>query len=233
MPPGLLGRRIAETPIAVVDFETTGLSPGQDRVVEVSVVRIDPDQPPKHVLDSLVKPNRRVTGTEIHGLTDADVADAPTFAELASDFLMATSGCVVAAYNMTFDIGFLQYELSQVGVRGELPHLCLMYMQPLLGLGDRCALSIACQRFGIPFAGKHHAAEDSWAAAQLFQRYIARMHEEGIDTFGQLRERKAYKFLDSLLHVPAEWSLVTGNCQHKRRIVRPQPVGSQVHNPAT
>ena len=139
MPPAMLGRRIAETPIAVIDFETTGLSPGHDRVLEVSIVRVDPGQAPRHVLDSLVKPNRRVTGTEIHALTDADVADAPTFPELASDILMATSGCVLAAYNASIDLGFLQYEMSQLGVRPALPYLCLMYMQPLLGLGDRCA----------------------------------------------------------------------------------------------
>jgi hypothetical protein len=198
----------------------------------LSVVRIDPGQPPRHLLDSLVKPNRRVSGTEIHGLTDADVADAPTFPELASDFLMAISGCVVAAYNTNVEIAFLHYELVQTGVRGIPPHLCLMHMRPLLGLGDRCALSVACQQFDIPFAGKHHAAEDSWAAAQLMERYLAHMREAGIDTFGQLRARKAYKFLDSLLQLPTEWNLVTGNCRHKRRTMRPQPVGSLAQNSA-
>jgi DNA polymerase-3 subunit epsilon len=232
MAAGLLDRRIAETPVAVVDLKTTGISPGQDRVVEVSVVRIDPGQPARHVLDSLVKPNRKMAGTEIHGLTDADVADAPTFAELASDFLMSISGRVVAAYNAGIQVGFMQHELGQVGVRPALPHLCLMYMQPLLGIGERCALSIACQRLNIPYAGNHHAAQDSWAGAQLFERYGTKMRDLGIETFGQLRERKSYPFLESLVNAPAEWSLVTGNYPHKKRVMRPQPLHSAAQNPA-
>ena len=47
---------VAQTPIAVFDFETTGLNPGYDRVVEVSVIRIDPGRPPRLVLDTLVNP---------------------------------------------------------------------------------------------------------------------------------------------------------------------------------
>jgi DNA polymerase III epsilon subunit-like protein len=232
MPGGLLDRRIAETPIAVVDFKTTGHSPGQDRVVEVSVVRIDPGQPAKPVLNSIVKPNRKIAGTEIHGLTDADVTGAPTFAELASDFLMSISGCVVAAYNASVQVGFMQYELGQMGVHSATPHLCLMYMQPLLGMGERCALSVACQRLGINYAAKHHAAEDSWAGAQLFDRYSTRMRELGIETFGQLRKDKSYPFLESLVNEPAEWSLVTGNYPHKQRVMRPQPLHSASQNPA-
>ncbi|HEX4145746.1 MAG TPA: 3'-5' exonuclease [Pirellulales bacterium] len=231
MPPGLLGRRVADTPIAVIDLATTGLSPGQDRVVELSVVRVDPGQPPRHVLDSLVKPNRKVTGTEIHGLTDADVADAPTFADLAPDLLMATSGCVVAGYNVGADMRFLGHELGQLGILETPPHLCLMYMQPLLGLGERCALSVACQRLGIPFSATNHASGDSWAAAQLLQHYFARMHEQGIATFGDLRERKPYKFLDSLLNVPPEYSLATGRCSPKRRTMKPQRPGDQRPSP--
>src|SRR5437899_8402986 len=95
---------IAETPVAVLDFETTGLSPGRDRVVEVAVVRVEPGQPPRLVLDTLVNPRRRMACTEIHGITDADVADAPEFAEIADDLQAAIGGCALAAYNVYFDL---------------------------------------------------------------------------------------------------------------------------------
>jgi DNA polymerase-3 subunit epsilon len=62
-PAGLLDREIAATPIAVVDFETTGLYAGEDRVVEVAVVRIEPGGRPEVVLDTLVHPRRRVGAT--------------------------------------------------------------------------------------------------------------------------------------------------------------------------
>jgi len=79
MAQGIYTRPIDDTPIAIIDFETTGLTAGADRVVEVSVVRVDPGQEPRLVFDTLVNPHRRVSATEIHGISDADVADAPSF----------------------------------------------------------------------------------------------------------------------------------------------------------
>ena len=88
---GIGSKCINDSPIAVVDFETTGLTPGVDRVVEVSVVRLNPGEVPQLVLDSLVNPMRPVAATEIHGITDADVASAPTFKEIAGDLIAALS----------------------------------------------------------------------------------------------------------------------------------------------
>ena len=68
---GIKDRRIAETPVAIIDFETTGLTAGFDRVIEVSVVRVDPGEQPRLVFDTLVNPHRPVAATEIHGITDA------------------------------------------------------------------------------------------------------------------------------------------------------------------
>ena len=89
---GITDHSVTGTPVAVFDFETTGLNPGYDRVVEASVIRIDPGQAPRLVFDTLVNPRRRVSATEIHGITDADVADAPEFDEITGDFLTAISG---------------------------------------------------------------------------------------------------------------------------------------------
>ena len=111
MPAGGINEKVvAETPISVLDLETTGLNAGGDRVVEVSVVRMEPHQEPKLVLDTLVNPDRHVTATEIHGITDADVTDAPTFAMIAGDLVRAMAGSVVAAYNVYFDMRFLEFD---------------------------------------------------------------------------------------------------------------------------
>ena len=88
---GILERRIASTPIAILDFETTGLTPGIDRVVEASVVRIDPGGEPRLVFDTLINPNRRMSATDIHGITEEDVADVPRFEDIAADLLEAVS----------------------------------------------------------------------------------------------------------------------------------------------
>ena len=194
---GVLDRTIQETPIAIIDFETTGLSPGGDRVVEVSVLRIDPGQNPRLVLDTLVNPERPVAATEIHGITDDDVADAPTFREIAPDFVGAISGAVVASYNVYFDIGFLGFELGRVGTKRLPPYLCIMYLRPMLGIGPRCRLDVACQAHGIPNTSHHATSNDVRAAADLFGICLETMTLLGVRTFKELGSLKKYKFVDS------------------------------------
>jgi DNA polymerase-3 subunit epsilon len=76
---GVKNCKINETPIAVVDFETTGLTPGFDRVIEISIFKLEPGKNPNLAFDTLVNPRRPVSATEIHGITDKDVANASTF----------------------------------------------------------------------------------------------------------------------------------------------------------
>src|SRR5262245_42757764 len=168
---GIWDLPIATMPVAVLDFETTGLFAGYDRVVEVSIVRCDLDEPPRLILDTLIHPDRPMEATFIHGLTDADVIDAPKFADIAGLFVESLAGCVVAAYNVGFDIQFGRDEVRRVGIKLLPPQLCLMYLRPLLGFGKHCKLAEACRAHCVPYRPRHTAASDAWAAAGLWLRY--------------------------------------------------------------
>jgi DNA polymerase-3 subunit epsilon len=194
---GVLHHGIKDIPIAVLDFETTGLSPGYDRVVEVSVVRVDPGSEPRLVFDTLVNPDRRMAATEIHGITDRDVVGAPRFEDLAGGLLGALSGCVVAAHNVYFDLRFLRFELGQLGLFQEVPHLCTMYSRPLLGLAA-CGLNDACRADRIGFSPTHSSRSDSRAAALLWMRYCDAFMDRGVMTFRDLTLMgRKYKFFSS------------------------------------
>jgi DNA polymerase III subunit epsilon len=199
---GLLSHAIADVPVAVLDFETTGMWAGIDRVLEVAVVRVEPGRGPELVLDTLVNPGRRVGCTYVHGITDRDVADAPRFEQVAGRLLRAVAGCVVAAYNVAFDLRFLEAELGHVGVRHPFPHLCLMYLRPMLGLGRHCRLSAACRAHGIPLTQAHAAAPDAHAAARLWTVYRDKIAGRNIRTFADLAAVKRYKFTGSFGRVP-------------------------------
>jgi DNA polymerase-3 subunit epsilon len=215
---GIHARRIADTSFAIIDFETTGLSPGTDRVVEISVVRLDPGQQPRLVFDTLVNPQRPVSATEIHGITDADVADAPRFQDIAGDLLDAIAGCVVAAYNVYFDMRFLQFELGLHGVRETPPHICLMYLRPLLGLGKRCRLVEACQCHGVRLDENHMAGADVIASGELLAHYLDVLREQQVTTFAELADCGTYKFLASLGNDPfASASAFRLNCSGRRK----------------
>jgi DNA polymerase-3 subunit epsilon len=199
---GLLHRAVNDLPVAVLDFETTGMMPGPDRVVEVSVVRVEPGRGPELVLDTLVNPDRRMACTWVHGITDRDVVDAPRFGHVAGRVLEALAGCVVAAYNAAFDVRFLEFELARAGVRHPFPHLCLMYLRPLLGLGKHCRLAEACRAHGIAHAQAHAAGPDALAAARLWPVYREAMGRRGVETFADLAALKPYKFVQSFTRDP-------------------------------
>jgi DNA polymerase III epsilon subunit-like protein len=84
---GIISRKISEVPIAVIDLETTGLSPYKERIVEVSVVRMDPGCAPRLVFDTLVNPCCPVKCTYIHGISDEDVVNAPKFADITGELI--------------------------------------------------------------------------------------------------------------------------------------------------
>lgn len=199
---GVRARRISETPFAVVDFETTGLRAGPDRVVEVTVVSLSPGEEPRLLLDTLINPRRPMAATEIHGISDDDVRDAPTFDEVAGAIARAIAGSVVASYNVYFDMPFLHYELAQAGLETRLPHACVMYLRPALDLGGRCCLSDACRQHGVQHELAHAAAADALAAARLLQHCLRVISERGITTFGELAGLKDYKFFRSFDDAP-------------------------------
>ena len=213
---GITTRLIAECPIAIVDLETTGLTPGADRVVEVSVVRLDPGQSPRLALDTLVNPMRPVAATEIHGITEDDVLDAPRFNEIVGELVDVLSGCVLAAYNVYFDVRFLEYELMNVGLKMIPPHLCLMYMRPMFGLGSRCRLDEACRAYGIEYQTQHVAAHDAQASSRLMEHYIQVMKERGISTFYDLAQLKQYRFVESFRNDPLPGALAFNLCGCER-----------------
>jgi len=194
---GITDRLIAETPIAIFDTETTGLYPGGDRIIEIAIVRAEPGCDARVVLDTLVNPKRPVSATEIHGITDSDVADAPTFGDVAPSIVDALRGSIFASYNVYFDSRFVREELGREGMRTFPPHLCLMYMRPMLGLGRKCSLRDACVQSGVVHSKAHHAAVDALAAAALWTQYLQVCESSGVRTFRQLAALRDYKFTQS------------------------------------
>lgn len=165
---------IDELPVAIIDFETTGLSPKTgSRVVEIGVARVEPGSDPQLVLDTLIDPEGPVQATDVHGIKDEDVVGAPKFREVVGALIDAVDGAVVLTYNAAFDIAFLQAELQRLDkslVASPPPHMCLMWLRPLLGLGKRASLCATCEAFGLPGA-THSAGDDAVLAAYVWLRY--------------------------------------------------------------
>ena len=105
-------------PLAVFDLETTGTDPGKDRIVEICVIKFHPD-------GSQEKKVRRINptipippeATEVHKITDEDVANEPTFKQLAKGLNDFLAGCDLCGFNLVrFDLRLLRAEFQRVGI---------------------------------------------------------------------------------------------------------------------
>lgn len=164
---------------AALDLETTGLSPGKDRVVEIAVIQLDRDLSPCNEFATLINPGRDIGATHIHRITARDVVDAPRFEQVAPMLLDVLRGRVVVAHNVQFDMRFLHAEFARLGVSlPEVPVMCTMQLAPqyLSGLPAR-SLASCCAAAGILLDGAHAASVDAHAVAGLLACY-ARINDQ-------------------------------------------------------
>lgn len=104
--------------LAVLDLETTGFVPTHDRIVEIAVLRMKQDGSSDR-FHKRIKPGIAIPpeASSIHGIKDEDVADCPSFKELAPEIVGILSGCDLVGYNLIkFDIPFLQNEFARAQV---------------------------------------------------------------------------------------------------------------------
>ena len=107
-------------PFTVFDVETTGMSPVNDRIVEIAALRIDKDGSEKR-FSTLVNPGRRIpyAASRVHHITDAMVCTAPYFDSVGAAFLEFIEGSTLVAHNAGFDLRFLQNSLARYGMALE------------------------------------------------------------------------------------------------------------------
>lgn len=162
----------------VIDFETTGLSPRKsDRVVEIGVVYVSHRGQVQGSWSTLVNPQRDVGPTSIHGITAAEVVNAPTFAQIAPLVLESIAGRTIVAHNARFDVGFLDAELRRAGVPlGEepIPAVCTMEWARTFVASRSRSLGDVCAACGVDLVNAHSAVGDALATAGLLAHYLER-----------------------------------------------------------
>ena len=165
---------------AVVDVETTGLFPaGHDRVIEVGVVVLDGRRVPTDAWTTLINPRRDVGPTRIHGITASQVADAPTFPEIAGDLSERLADRVLVGHNVRFDLAFLAAEFGALGADlSAVEGLDTMVLASGFWPGGR-SLRACCEGLGIDAGGVHHALADAEATTSLFTRCVTLAVEAG------------------------------------------------------
>jgi DNA polymerase-3 subunit epsilon len=105
-------------PLAFFDLETTGVDPINDRIVEISILRANPDgSTDQRTLRINPEQPIPIESSVIHGIYDKDVEDKPTFRQLASELTQLLEGCDLAGYNsVKFDLPLLVEEFMRSGI---------------------------------------------------------------------------------------------------------------------
>lgn len=168
-------RSAAPPAYAVIDVETTGLSPNRDRIIELAIVRLDATGA---VVDETVgrfDPQGPVGATHIHGITQADVAGKPLFADVAATVVAGITGLPVIAHNAKFDLAFLRAELTVAGWDAPwvASYCTLEASYAYLPEMDRRRLVDCCWATGVTLDNAHSALGDARATAGLVRAYIA------------------------------------------------------------
>jgi DNA polymerase III epsilon subunit family exonuclease len=177
-------RRRAEVPApiayAVFDCETTGTNPSVDEIVSFAALRLRPDGLEEVGLARLVRPVRPIppAATAVHGISDADVASAPRFAEIALELLELLAGAVFVAHNADFDLAMVRRAFSTAGIdyRPVAVACTLDAFRLLEPLAPNHRLESICERRGIVLLNAHAASSDASATAALLRELL----DEGI-----------------------------------------------------
>src|SRR5574344_222592 len=107
-----------KNPILFFDIESTGLNVASDRIIELSIVKVKPDGT-REVKTRRLNPTIPISpeAQKVHGISDEDVKDCPTFKMIAKSRAKWMEGCDFAGYNSNkFDIPMLAEEFLRVGV---------------------------------------------------------------------------------------------------------------------
>lgn len=173
-----------ERPIAFIDLETTGLSVGADRIVEIAILKINPDGS-RTMRSHRVNPEMPISteSTSIHGITNEDVATEPTFGDLAPSLFKFLFDCDLAGYNSNkFDIPMLVEEFLRVGVEFDFQERKFVDVQNVFHKMEQRTLKAAYQFYcGKELMNAHSAEADIEATYEILEAQLERYSDLGKD----------------------------------------------------
>ncbi|MBC7872679.1 MAG: 3'-5' exonuclease [Ferruginibacter sp.] len=169
-------------PLAFIDLETTGTNPGRDRIVEIAIVKVLTDGT-KSVKRKLINPEMPIPkgSSDVHGITDEMVRDAPTFKQVAHEIKQMLDGCDFSGYNSNrFDIPLLMEEFLRSGVDFDMKNRKLLDVQNIFHKMEPRTLSAAYKFYcGKNLDGAHSAEVDASATYEILVSQLEKYPDLG------------------------------------------------------
>ncbi len=164
-------------PLAFFDLETTGTNVATDRIVEISVLKVNPDYS-KETLTMRINPERPIPlqTSEIHGIYDIDIADAPTFRDVAQKIKDFIAEADLAGYNSNkFDVPLLVEEFLRTDVHIDMENRKCVDVQNIFHKKEQRTLVAAYDFYCSKDLSNAHSAEaDTIATYEILEAQIER-----------------------------------------------------------
>jgi DNA polymerase-3 subunit epsilon len=171
-----------QRPLAFIDLETTGTNLGTDRIVEIAIVKIAKDGS-QQVKRKLVNPEMPIPAgaSDVHGITDDMVKDAPTFRQVANELKQFLENCDLGGYNSNrFDIPLLVEEFLRAGQEFEMSNRRMLDVQKIFHMMEQRTLSAAYKFYcNKTLDGAHSAEVDAAATWEVLEAQLERYPQLG------------------------------------------------------
>ena len=167
--------------LAFVDLETTGATATSDRITEIGIVEVDENG--VREWSCLVNPATPISGfiERLTGISDAMVAQAPPFAELAAEVMARLEGRLFVAHNARFDYGFLKNEFKRAGHDFRATVLCTVRLsRKLFPQHAKHNLDSLIERHGLTVSSRHRALGDARLIHQFWNRLQAEVAPDAL-----------------------------------------------------
>ena len=164
---------------AIIDIETTGGSSRIEKITEIAIYLHDGNKVTGEFV-SLVNPERNIPYfiTNLTGITNEMVEDAPRFYEIAKTIVELTEGRTFVAHNARFDYSFIREEFKSLGFNFKRNILDTVALSRKLFPGHRSySLGNICNDLNININGRHRAAGDALATVKLFELLLEKDRE--------------------------------------------------------
>ena len=211
-------------PIVFFDLETTGVDTSKDRIVEISMIKIMPDG---EEITRTRKLNPTIPippeATAVHGITDDDVKDEPTFQQVAKSLAQFIQGCDIGGFNSNrFDLPVLVEEFLRAGVDVDLKRRKFIDVQNIFHKKEQRTLVAAYKFYCDRDLNDAHSAEaDTRATYEVLKAQLERYDdlENDVDFLAEYSQRgKAADYAGYVLYNEKEEE-VFGFGKHRGRLV--------------
>ena len=176
----------------VLDFETTGLDPQVDEIIEIGAVKIQDGQ----IVDeyhTLIKPSREISrrSSEITGITQEMLENKRSIEEVLPEFLGFLENSIIVAHNANFDYRFLRLWIKKVmGLDWERPYIDTLALAKSLLKMRSYSLDSVVEKLGLGPFRHHRALDDARVTAQVFLRFVEMMKKIGITKLSEIENLK-------------------------------------------